>query len=53
MRRKPFASVHALLLDDLPRAVVAVDDDEDDVVSDIRIHEELKRVKMENSRLRR
>ena len=46
------ASVHALLLDDPPRAVVTIDD-EDDLGTDIRMHEELERVKMENSRLRR
>ena len=47
------AFVHALLLDDPPRAVVTIDDDDDDLGTDIRMHEELKRVKMENSRLRR
>ena len=47
------ASVHALLLDDPPRAVVTIDDDEDDFGTDIRMHEELNRVKMENSRLSR
>ena len=46
------ASVHALLLDDPPRPVVTIDDD--DLGTDIRMHEELKRVKIEkNSRLRR
>ena len=30
-----------------------IDDDEDDFGTDIRMHEELKRVKMENSRVRR
>ena len=30
-----------------------IDDDEDDLGTDIRMHEELKRVKMDNSRLRR
>ena len=47
------ASVHALFLDDPPRAVVTIDEDEDDFTIDIRMYEELKRVKMENSRLRR
>ena len=47
------ASVHALLLDDPPRAVVTIDDDEDDFGTNIRMHEESKRVKVENSRLRR
>ena len=41
------ASVHALLLDDPRRAVVTIDDDEDDFGTDIRMHGELKRVKME------
>ena len=47
------ASVHALLLDDPPRAVVTIDDDEDDFGTDARMYEELKRVEMKNSRLRR
>ena len=47
------ASVHALLLDDPPRAVVTIDDDEDDLDTDICMCEELKRAKMENSRVRR
>ena len=47
------ASVHALLLDDPPRAVVTIDDDEDDFGTDIRMHEESKPVKMGNSSLRR
>ena len=40
------ASVHAFLLDDPPRAVVTIDDD-DDFGTDIRMHEELKRVTWE------
>ena len=32
---------------------MTIDDDEDDFGTDIRMHEELKRVKKENSRLRR
>ena len=47
------ASVHALLLDDPPRVVVTIDDDEDDLGTDICMYEELKRAKMEHSRLRR
>ena len=47
------APVHAVLLDDPPRVVVTIDDDEDDLGTDIRVDEEVKRVKMGNSRLRR
>ena len=47
------ASVHALLLDDPPRAVVTNDDDEDNLGTDICMHEELKLAKMEISRLKR
>ena len=43
------ASVYALQLNDPPRAVVTIDDDEDDFGTDIRMHEELKRVKMVGS----
>ena len=39
------ASVHAFLLDDPPRAVVTIDDDEDDFGTDILMLEELKLVK--------
>ena len=49
MRRKPLP----LLLDDPPRAAVTIDDDEGDLGTDIRMFEELKCVKMENSRFRR
>ena len=52
MRLKPMP-VHALLLDDPSRAVVTIDDDEDQLGIDICMHEELKRAKTENSRLRR
>ena len=41
------AFVHAFLLDDPPRAVVTIDDDEDDLGTDICMYEKLKRAKME------
>ena len=48
------AFVHALLLDGPPQAVVTIDDDgDDDIGTCMCIHEELKRAKMENAKLRR
>ena len=46
--------VHAFLRDGPPYAVVTIDDDEDgDVGTNICMHQELKRAKMENAKLRR
>ena len=52
MRRMPLP-LCTLSYSMLPRAVVTIVDDEDDFGTDVRMHAELKRGKMENCRLRR